>query len=36
MMARLNQEQPLGMSLYRPLEAATGTLRFKIIHQARR
>ena len=33
MMSRLNQEQPLGMSLYRPLEAATGTLRFKIIHQ---
>jgi len=32
MMAKLSDEQPLGMSLYRPLEAAPGTLRFKILH----
>ncbi|MEO8346505.1 MAG: NAD-glutamate dehydrogenase, partial [Betaproteobacteria bacterium] len=32
MMAKLSDEQPLGMSLYRPLEAAPGTLRFKIFH----
>jgi glutamate dehydrogenase len=32
MMAKLSDEQPLAMSLYRPLEAAPGTLRFKILH----
>ena len=32
MMAKLSDEQPLGMALYRPLEAAPGTLRFKIFH----
>jgi len=32
MMAKLSDEQPLGMTLYRPLEAAPGTLRFKIFH----
>ena len=32
MMAKLTEAQPLGMSLYRPLEAAPGTLRFKIFH----
>jgi glutamate dehydrogenase len=30
MMARLTDAEPLGMSLYRPLEAAPGTLRFKL------
>ncbi len=32
MMARLSDEKPLGMSLYRPLEAPPGTLRFRIFH----
>jgi glutamate dehydrogenase len=32
MMARLSDAQPLGMSLYRPLEAMPGTLRFKLFH----
>ena len=32
MMAKLRPEQPLGMTLYRPLEAAPGALRFKIFH----
>jgi len=32
MMAKLSEAQPLGMSLYRPLEASPGTLRFKIFH----
>jgi len=32
MMARLSAENPLGMSLYRPLEAEPGTLRFKLFH----
>jgi glutamate dehydrogenase len=32
MMAKLTGDQPLGMSLYRPLEAPPGTLRFKIFH----
>jgi glutamate dehydrogenase len=32
MMSRLNTDNPLGMTLYRPLEAAPGTLRFKIFH----
>ena len=32
MMSKLSQQQPLGMTLYRPLEAAPGTLRFKIFH----
>ena len=32
MMARLAAENPLGMSLYRPLEAEPGTLRFKLFH----
>ena len=33
MMARLSEDAPLGMSLYRPLEAAPGTLRFKLFHR---
>jgi glutamate dehydrogenase len=33
MMARLTPEAPLGMSLYRPLEAAPGLLRFKLFHR---
>ena len=32
MMARLAGGEPLGMSLYRPLEAAPGMLRFKLFH----
>jgi glutamate dehydrogenase len=32
MMARLSPSSPLGMSLYRPLEADPGTLRFKLFH----
>ncbi|HEY1329052.1 MAG TPA: NAD-glutamate dehydrogenase [Casimicrobiaceae bacterium] len=31
-MASLGKDQPLAMSLYRPLEAAPGTLRFKLFH----
>ncbi|HEX8013521.1 MAG TPA: NAD-glutamate dehydrogenase [Casimicrobiaceae bacterium] len=34
-MARLTEAEPLGMSLYRPLEAAPGTLRFKLFHRGR-
>ena len=30
MMAKLSEAQPLGMSLYRPLEASPGALRFKM------
>ncbi len=33
MMARLSAAEPLAMSLYRPLEAAAGTLRFKLLHR---
>ncbi len=33
MMARLTAEAPLGMTLYRPLEAAPGVLRFKLFHR---
>jgi glutamate dehydrogenase len=33
MMAKLTDAQPLGMSLYRPLEAAPGTLRFKLFRR---
>ncbi|TMH60726.1 MAG: NAD-glutamate dehydrogenase [Betaproteobacteria bacterium] len=33
MMARLTDEEPLGMALYRPLEAMPGTLRFKLFHR---
>jgi len=32
MMAKLTPQQPLGMCLYLPLEAAPGMLRFKILH----
>ena len=32
MVAKLSEAGPLGMSLYRPLEAAPGTLRFKLYH----
>ena len=32
MMGRLSAANPLGMSLYRPLEAEPGTLRFKLFH----
>ena len=32
MMARLSQDEPLAMCLYRPLEAAPGALRFKLFH----
>ncbi len=32
MMARLSAAEPLAMSLYRPLEAAPGALRFKLFH----
>ena len=32
MMAELTAENPLGMSLYRPLEAEPGMLRFKLFH----
>jgi glutamate dehydrogenase len=33
MMAALDDAQPLALSLYRPLEAAPGTLRFQIVHR---
>jgi glutamate dehydrogenase len=33
MMARLTDAEPLGMSLYRPLEAPPGTMRFKLFHR---
>ena len=32
MMSCLSAERPLGMTLYRPLEAEPGTLRFKLFH----
>jgi glutamate dehydrogenase len=32
MMAALGESQPLALSLYRPLEATPGTLRFKLFH----
>jgi glutamate dehydrogenase len=32
MMARLSEAEPLAMSLYRPLEAGSGALRFKLFH----
>jgi glutamate dehydrogenase len=32
MVAKLSDAEPLGMSLYRPLEASPGTLRFKLYH----
>ncbi|MEO8506732.1 MAG: NAD-glutamate dehydrogenase [Betaproteobacteria bacterium] len=35
MMARLTDAEPLAMSLYRPLEAAPGMLRFQLIHRGR-
>ncbi|HSW06874.1 NAD-glutamate dehydrogenase [Aquabacterium sp.] len=35
LMAALTPEQPVAMSLYRPLEAPAGTLRFKLMHLAR-
>ena len=35
MMARLSAEEPLAMSLYRPLEAEPGMLRFKLFHLGR-
>jgi len=33
MTAKLTDAEPLGMSLYRPREAAPGTLRFKLFHR---
>ena len=33
MMAKLSDSQPLGMNLYRPLEAEPGTLRFKLLRR---
>ncbi|HTS22707.1 MAG TPA: NAD-glutamate dehydrogenase, partial [Casimicrobiaceae bacterium] len=33
MMAALTDSEPLGMSLYRPLEALPGTMRFKLFHR---
>jgi len=33
MMARLSDTEPLGMNLYRPLEAAPGSLRFKLLRR---
>ncbi len=33
MMAKLTDAEPLGVTLYRPLEAAPGTLRFKLFHR---
>ncbi|HXX84400.1 MAG TPA: NAD-glutamate dehydrogenase [Casimicrobiaceae bacterium] len=35
LMAKLSPAQPLGMCLYRPLEAAPGTLRFKLLRLGR-
>ncbi len=32
MMSKMSDAEPLGMSLYRPLEAAPGMLRFKLYH----
>ena len=34
-MARLTEADPLALSLYRPLEAAPGTLRFQLMHLGR-
>jgi glutamate dehydrogenase len=33
LMAQLSDDKPLGMNLYRPLEAAPGTLRFKLLRR---
>ncbi len=33
MMSRLSADEPLGLNLYRPLEAAPGELRFKLFHR---
>ncbi len=35
MMSRLSPESPIGMTLYRPLEAAPGIVRFKLLHVGR-
>ncbi|HUH94808.1 MAG TPA: NAD-glutamate dehydrogenase [Casimicrobiaceae bacterium] len=35
MMAGLSDAEPLAMSLYRPLEALPGTMRFKLFHRGR-
>ena len=35
MMAKLTESEPLALSLYRPLEAAPGMLRFQIVHLGR-
>ncbi|MFO1322818.1 MAG: NAD-glutamate dehydrogenase [Burkholderiales bacterium] len=35
MIAKLTDAEPLGMSLYRPLEAPPGTLRFQLMHLGR-
>ena len=35
MMARLTDDEPLGMLLYRPLEAPPGSMRFKLFHRGR-
>ncbi|HTP98516.1 MAG TPA: NAD-glutamate dehydrogenase domain-containing protein, partial [Casimicrobiaceae bacterium] len=35
MMAKLTEGEPLAMSLYRPLEAAPGMLRFQLVHLGR-
>ncbi len=35
LMARLSEAEPLALSLYRPLEAPPGTLRFQLIHLGR-
>jgi len=35
MMARLTEAEPVAMSLYRPLEAPPGTLRFQLVHLGR-
>ncbi|HEX6974958.1 MAG TPA: NAD-glutamate dehydrogenase domain-containing protein, partial [Vicinamibacterales bacterium] len=35
MMAALTEAEPLAMSLYRPLEASPGTVRFQLLHRGR-
>ncbi|MEO8754463.1 MAG: NAD-glutamate dehydrogenase, partial [Casimicrobiaceae bacterium] len=35
LMTRLTEAEPLAMSLYRPLEAAPGTLRFQLVHRGK-
>jgi glutamate dehydrogenase len=35
MMSQLTDAEPLGMTLYRPLEALPGTMRFKLFHRGR-